>query len=215
MAGNPVEHQAADVDAPAGRRVVHRAGIGHGLVAQDGGRGGMDVLAHQVVAHDDDGDTGRPHVLLSAAPDEAVAAHVHGARQEARRHVAHQGHVARLGKLRLVPLDAADGLVLADVDVAGVCAGNKARAVGDVGERSILARGEHVGRAVELGLVEGLFAPGAGHDVVGGAGVHEVHGHARKLRGAAALHEEDLVVVGHAEQRSKGRLGRVDDLLER
>ena len=175
----------------------------------------MDVLAHQVVAHDDDGDAGRAHVLLCAAPDEAVAAYVHGARQEARRHVAHQGHIARLGKLCLVPLDAANGFVLADVDVAGLSAGNKARAVGDVRERSILARGKRAGRAVELGFVEGFLAPGAGEHVIGGACAHEVHRHAGKLRGAAALHKENLVVVGHAEQRSKGRLGRVDDLLER
>ena len=54
---------------------------------------------------------------------------------------------------------------------------------------------------VALGLADGLLAPVAGDDVVRGAiRRRDVERHRRELQRGAALQEQHLVVVRHAEQ---------------
>ena len=77
----PLEHQAGDVDRVGRRRVEHRVVVGLLLVVE-GRRRDRQRLADQVVAHDHDREAGRADVLLRAAVDQAVAAHVDRPRQD-------------------------------------------------------------------------------------------------------------------------------------
>jgi len=77
-------------------------------------------MAEQILAHDHDGQPGRSDVLLRAGKDHAVFRDVDHARQDVRRHVGHDRHVA--GIRHEVKLDAVDGFVGADVQIGRILA---------------------------------------------------------------------------------------------
>ena len=208
----PLEHKPADVDAVGRRSVRQRLRLRLGGVAHDGGREGQHILAHQIVAHDDDGHAGGAYVLLHAAVDEAELRHVHGLGEEHRAHISDQRNVTGLGQR--VVRGAVDGLVLANVHVVGLRVELEAGHVGHVGEVLVLGRGHAARLAVELRLFPGLLRPGAGHDVVGLLVLHEVHRDGRELLGGAALQEKHLVVVGNLQKLAQVGLGRLDDVRE-
>ena len=209
----PLEHLAADVDAVGGRRVVERVRVGLRLPLQHGGRALQHVVRDKVLADDGDDHAGRADVLLRATVHDAVLGDVHRLGQEARRHVGHQ--VLALGVRQRVELRAVDGVVLADVDVVGVFGHRQVGAVGNVGERLVLAGGDGARVAVDLGFLEGLLRPRARDDVVRHAVLHEVHRHGSELLRRAALQEQHAVVVGDAHELAKVGFGRLDDVRER
>src|SRR6478735_3616815 len=61
----PFEHQARDIDRVGGAGVEHRVGLGLRLVVHYRWRA-LLRLADEIVAHDDEGQPGRPGVLLRA-----------------------------------------------------------------------------------------------------------------------------------------------------
>ena len=119
-----------------------------------------------------------------------------------------------LGVGEIVPRDAVDGLVLADVDVIGVLGNVQIGAVGDIGVVLILGGSGDDDLADLLGFLDGFLGPGTGLDVDGLAVLHEVHGDHGELQGGAALDEEDFIIVGDAHEIAQILLGFVDDLLE-
>ena len=183
-----------------------------GLVHQVDGGLGVQIVTDQILTDDDHGHAGGPHVLLHASPDQAVVRDVAGAGEEHGGLVGHQ-HMA-LGVGQLVPSGAVDGLVFADVDIIAVVGDVQIAAIGDVGEVLILGGGDDVHLAEFLGLGNGLLGPCAGFHIAGLTVLHEVHGHHGELHGAAALNEQDLVVVRDVHQLAQVGLGLVGDLLE-
>ena len=119
-----------------------------------------------------------------------------------------------LGVGELVPGDAVDGFILADVDIVGIGGNVQIGAVGNVAVVLILGGGGHDDFAVLFSLGNGLLGPGAGFDIHGLTVLHQVPGNGGELQGGAALDEQDLVVVGNVHQVAQVGLGLVDDLLE-
>ena len=183
-----------------------------GLVAHVGGHELRKVLPQQILPDDDHRHAGGAHVLLHAGPDQAVSADVAGPGEEHGGLVGHQDLPLGVGQVKVG--GAVDGLVFADVYVVGVVRNVQIGAVGDVGEVLVGGGGRDLHLAVLLGLGDGLFGPGAGLHVAGQAVFHQVHGHHGELHRAAALNEEDLVVVGNAHELAQVGLGLVTDLLE-
>ena len=181
-------------------------------VAEVGGHEVRQVMADQVLPDDGDGHARRAHVFLHAAPDESVIADVAGAGEEHGRLVGHQ-HVP-LGIGQRVVGGAVDGLVFADVDIVGVGGDVQVGAVRNVGEVAVRGGGHHLHLPVFPGLGDGLFGPRARLYIAGRAVFHQVHGHHGELQRAAALDEQNLVVVGDAHETAQVCLGFVPDLLE-
>ena len=75
------------------RRVQHRAVLRHRLEIHERGRAGTR-LAEQIVAHDHEREACRADVLLRAGVDQTELRHVDRPRQDGRRHVGDQRHVA-------------------------------------------------------------------------------------------------------------------------
>ena len=159
------KHQAGEVDRVGRRRVDHRVvGRLHACSRRRCGvigsappsRSSRTMTMRQ---------PGRADVLLRAGVDQAVARDVDRPRQDVRRHVGDQRHVAGVG--RPVVLDAADRLVRADVDVGGVGVELPLALRRDRREAVRLAARRDVDRAVVLRLGDRVLRPFAGVDVVG------------------------------------------------
>lgn len=206
----PLEHEARDVDRVGGRRVVQRVVRGDSLPFECG-RADRQCAIEKILADDHDRHAGHPDVLLRAAEQHAVFRDVHRARQDVRRHVGDERHVAEIGNLER--LDAVDRLVRAQMHVGGIVRqlplGVRRRTREAVGR--LAGRGQ-MRRAVLLRFVERLLRPRAGHDEVGGlACAEQVHRHDCILRNAAALQEQDPMARRHVEQLTQvGQRGLVD-----
>jgi hypothetical protein len=189
------EHQ--DVDAEGGGGVVEGVFLGLRAVLHHGGErfgGTFD----EVLADDDEGDAGGAEVFLRAGIDEAELLEVELAREDVAGHVANEGG---RGVGIFLDLGAGDGFVGGDVDVGGVGGVVQRVVVGHVGGDFLGGVGEDVDLAYLFGFLDGFAGPCAGVDVVGGlAGAEEVEGDLRELEAGAALEEQDLVVVGRAEE---------------
>ena len=96
-------------------------------------------MARQILPDNGDGQPRRGQVLLGAAEDDAVLAHVHRAGQEVGGHIAHDGHVPGVG--HVLPLGAVDGVIGTVVEVAGLGIQLELVLPGDVGVVLVLARG--------------------------------------------------------------------------
>ena len=206
-----LEHQTGHVDAPAGGRVVHAVLGQQSGVIHHGGHG-VGGVAQQVVPDDGDGHASGGDVLLNAEVDAAVFRHIHGLGEDHGAHIRHQRHALHLGHLDV--LGAEDGVVLADVDVAGILVVGDGVHIRDVGEVFVLAGGHDVGLAELGGFLGGQVGEVAGDDVVRLAGGHKVQRHHGKLLGRTALEEADLVVVGDVHHTAQRGLGLGDDGIE-
>ena len=206
-----LEHQTGHIDAPAGGRVVHAVLAQQGGVVHHGGHivGGM---AQQVIADDGNGHTGGGHILLYAEVDAAILGHVHRLGEDHGAHVCHQRHTLHLRHLH--ELGAEDGVVLADVDVAGILIIVDGVHVRDVGEVFVLAGSNDVHLAELGGFLGGKVREVAGDKVICLAGGHEIQRDHGKLLGGTALKETDLVVVGNVHYPAQGGLGVLDDGIE-
>jgi len=210
-----LEDEAADVDGEAGRGVVERGVVGVRLEVKHDGRDGLRG-ADEVLAHDGDGDAGGPDVLLRAGVDDAEAGDVDGLGAEVGGHVGDEDARLVPGLRVVLELDAVDSLVGADVEEPGLgilLDGVEGR---ERGVLAVLARPGDGGGGELLGLLEGLVAPGAGHDEVSGVGGPraEVERDGGELRGGSALEEEHVVGVGHREERTQVGLGLLDGGVE-
>ena len=123
-----------------------------------------------------------------------------------QRDAVHLGHLGVTG--------AENGVVLADVDVAGLGVIVDGLHVGDIGEIPVLAAGGDAGRAELGGFLGGFLAEIAGHQVIRRAGGHKIQRDHGELLGGAALEKADLVVVGDVQHPPHGGLGVRDDLVE-
>ena len=169
-------------------------------------------MAQQVVPDDGNGHAGGGHVLLHTEVDAAVLGHIHGLREDHGAHVRHQRHALHLGHLDV--LGAEDGVVLADVDIAGILIVRDGVHIRDVGEVLVLAGCHDVGLAELGGFLGGQVGEVAGDDVVRLAGGHEVQRHHGKLLSGTALEEAHLVVVGDVHHAAQGGLSVLDDGVE-
>jgi hypothetical protein len=210
-----LEDETADVDGEAGRGVVEGGVVGVRLEVEHDGREGLSG-ADEVLAHDGDGDAGGPDVLLCAGVDDAEAGDVDGLGAEVGGHVGDEDARPVAGLRVVLELHAVDGLVGADVEEPGL------GVLGDGVERregrvlAVFTRPGDGGGGELLGLLEGLVAPGSGHDEVGriGGPRAEVERDGGELRGGAALEEEHGVGVGHREERAQVGLGLLDGGVE-
>ena len=169
-------------------------------------------MAQQVVPDDGNGHAGGGHVLLHTEVDAAVLGHIHGLREDHGAHVRHQRHALHLGHLDV--LGAEDGVVLADVDIAGILIVRDGVHIRDVGEVLVLAGCHDVGLAELGGFLGGQVGEVAGDDVVRLAGGHEVQRHHGELLGRTALEEADLIMIGNVHHPAQGGFGVGDDGLE-
>ena len=181
------------------------------LIAQHGGSSGQYVLGNQILPDNGNDHAGRAHILLNAAVDHGVLAHIHRLRQEAGRYVGHQ--ILALGIGQFLKFGSVDGVVFADVYVVRILADGKIRAVGNVRE-GLVGRGCHrIGLAKEFCLLIGLFRPLTGDDIIRHLIFHEVHGNHGKLLAGAALEEQHLVAFRNAHQLPQVAFRPVDNIL--
>ena len=206
-----LEDLTAAVDGPCVGCVVHGAAVDMCLVGAVCGNLGIQVLTDQVFTDDDNSHTGGTDVLLNTSPDQAVVSNVAGTGQEHGRLVGDQDLTLCVGQL--VECCAVDCLVLADVDVISVLGDVQIGAVGDVVEVLILGRSDDLNFAVLLSLGDSLLGPGAGLNVAADAVLQQVLSNHSELQCAAALDEDNLVVLGNAHQSAQISLCIVDDLL--
>ena len=107
-----------------------------------------------------------------------------------------------------------NGVVHADINIVGVLTEHGLVCLGDVGEGLVCGGSDRLCVAVALRLLESLLCPLTGYDVVSLVIlVHEVEGNHRELRGAAALKEQNLVVIGNVHYLSEKRLSILDNLV--
>ena len=152
----PLEHQAAHVDAPAVGSVIERALVGLRLEAQHCGNAGQ-VIGDEVLAHNHNLHAGGTNVLLDTRVDAPKLGHVNMLGEEHRALVGNKRVALRVGQG--VVLRAVDGVVLTDIEVVGVLADGKVRAVGNVGEALVCRACNHIGVTWTLGLLIGLLCP--------------------------------------------------------
>ena len=211
-----IHHQTGHVDAPARRGVVHAVLIQQGSVVHHGGdlfcRDVFCALAQQVVPDDGNGHTGGGNVLLHTKVDAAVLAYIGRLTENHGAHVSYQGDAVHLRHIFIS--SAKNGVVLADVDVAGVWVIRNGLDIRNIGEVLILAGSSDAGCAELSGFFGSLFAEVAGHQIIRRASGHKVQGHHGELLGCAALEETDLVVVGYIQHLADTGLSVLDDLIE-
>ena len=172
----------------------------------------LQIVADEILADDADDHAGGADVLLHARIDHAIIGNVAGLGEEHRRLVGNKD--VSLGVGELLPGNAMDGLVLADIDIVGIFGDVEIGAVGNVCIVLILGGCGNDDLADLLRLGNGLLRPCAGLHIDGLAVLHQVHRDHGELKRCAALNEQDLIVVGNAHQIAKILLGIVDDLLE-
>ena len=151
-------------------------------------------MGGKVLAEDDDGHAGGAEIFLCAGKDEAKLLYFDGFRGDVGRHVGDQRHVAHFGQGG--PLRAFDGVIGADVDVGGVRGKSHFVATGKTREFLRFRGGRDMVKDTFLQFTNGFGGPGAGmEDVNGLSREAEVHGGHGELHAAAALDEDDGVVV--------------------
>ena len=189
----PFEGLVHHVDGEHGRGVEHGEFVDMGLVVEHGG----DVTGHTAqgtLTDDGEDDAGRAHVLLGAAVDEVIFAHVHRTGHDVGGHVGDQ----RAGAVDvLVDLRSVNGVVGGDVEIVQV--GRDFESLGDVGVVLVLGAGDGIGLADALGLYEGFVGPDAGVQI-GGLLLQVVHGYIEELQGGTAAEEHDFVGVRNVEK---------------
>ena len=170
-------------------------------------------MAGQILPDDDHGQAGGGHVLLGAGVDDAELGDVHGAGEDVRGHVAHQGDAAGFGDI--LPLGTVDGVVGAVIEVAGLRVQLQLVLAGDIGVVAVLGGGGQADLAVLLGLLVGQVGEVAGDGVVCPARLaDQVQGDHGELAGGAGLEKQDLIVVRHLHQAAELGLGLLKDLNE-
>ena len=161
-----------------------------------------------ILADNGERDARRSEILLRAAVDHGVLAHVARTAQDVGTHVGDHGH-RRIEVGRV--LRTVDRVVGRDVQVVQI--GGDVEAFGDVGEIPVLGRGDDFGPAVTLGLLDRLLRPDAGIDV-SRLGIEEIGGHLEEVGAGAAADEDDLVVIGNIEQFAQQRIRLSHHLVE-
>ena len=150
--------------------------------------------AQGLLADDGEDDAGRPYVLLGAAVDEVVLAHVYRAGHDVGGHVGNQG----AGAVHVfLDFRTVDGVVGGDVEVVQI--GRNLKALGDIAVVLVLGAGDGIGFADSLGLHQGLVGPDAGIQV-GGLLLQVIHGHIKELKGGASAQEHHLVGVRNVQE---------------
>ncbi len=164
-----------------------------GLVVEHGGEVARHA-AQGTLADDGEDDAGRAHVLLGAAIDKVILAHVHRAGHDVRGHIGNE----RAGAVHvLLDFRAVNGVVGGDVEVVQVC--RDFESLGNIGVILVLGAGDGIGLANSLGLYEGLVRPDAGVQI-GGFLLQVIHGHIQELQGCAAAQEHHLMGVRNMEE---------------
>ena len=169
-------------------------------------------MTQQVVPDDGNGHAGGGYVLLHAKVDAAVLIDVHGLGKDHGAHICHQRHALHLRQLHI--LSAEDGVVLADVDVAGVLVVVNGVYIRDISEIFILAGCYDLGFTELGGFLGSQTREVAGHDIVCLAGGHKVQRHHGKLLGSAALKEAHLVVIRDIHHPAQRGFSVLDDGVE-
>ena len=190
---DPLEGFVHHIDGEHRRSIEHGEFVNVGLVVEHGGQVAR-YAAQGLLADNGEDDAGRAHVLLGAAIDKVILAHVYRAGHDVRRHIGNE----RAGAVH-VRLDfrAVNGVVGGDVQVVQVC--GDLEALGNIGIVLVLGAGDGIGLANTLGLYEGLVGPYAGVQV-GRFLLQVIHGHVQELQRCAAAQEHDLVRVRDVEE---------------
>ena len=197
-----------------GGGVVEAFALDVGAVVEH--RGDLAALPlQQILPQDRQRHAGGAEVLLRPRVEQPVLGDVQRAGEDVAAGVAGQERALRGRRLR-GELRAEDRVVAGEVDVGGVVAVGRFLRRGDAVEVRPLAAARRVDVAVQLGLLAGLLAPGAGHQVVGRAAVgQEVHRAHGELQTRPALQEEDGVAVRDVGDLADQGLGPLHDRDER
>jgi len=133
---------------------------------------------------------------------------VHFFREDARRHITDQRHIADI-RNRMV-LGAFDGVVVADVEVIRILVG--ANDFRQVGPLLVFGRTNDIAGA-ELGSgFNGFLRPLTGQREVGLlVDGHEVERQHVELEARAALQKQDVVIVRHTQHFANQRFAAIDD----
>ena len=207
---NPLGNQTEYIDAVRGRRVVHGILVSHGLPVQHNRVLLERIVAEQILADDDNGNTGRAHVLLCAGVDDAVLGNINRLGQDVGGHIRYQLNACRGLGIVLI-LGAVDGVVGADVEVVGIRTDIQLILRRNVVEVGLLGGECSVHVAELLCFLVSLGSEAAGQCVVSLAGLQQVHRDRCKLGGSAALQEQNLVVIRNGEYAAQRSLGLLDD----
>src|SRR5262249_36232192 len=159
---------------------------------------------------DDHGSAAGTEIFLRAGEDEAEFLYLDALRSDVRGHVGHQRNA--VGFWHRVVLRAFDGVVGAQVHVAGV------------GRQLDVTLGGHTSKFLRLGggsdvvgdaffqFAESFLSPSAGvQNIHGFTGQAKVHGHHGKLHAAAALQEQDGILVGNGQVFEEAGFSGGDD----
>ena len=170
-------------------------------------------MARQILPHNGDGQPRRSQVLLRAAENNSIFGHVHRPGKKIGGHIAHNGHIPRIG--HILPFGAVNGVVGTVVEVTGLGVQLELVLGGNVGVVFVTAVGGKRNLAVLLSLLIGHAGEIAGDGVIRPAGFSdEVQRNHGELAGGAALQKQHPIVFGHMEQPDEAGLGVVKDLLE-
>lgn len=130
----PLKYQTKDIDGVCRRCVVHRTIVCVGLVVEHC-RSDILCIADKILTDNNNGKTGRAHILLCACIDHSELAYVNRFGKNAGRHISYQRN-AYIGDLS--PLCTVNGVVEADVEIVSVCSALVLVDLGDIREGLIL-----------------------------------------------------------------------------
>ena len=160
-------------------------------------------LAQRVLPHDDERHAGRTDVLLRAAVDHRVLAHVDRTAQNVGTHIGDQ----RNRRIDVgVVLRAVNRIVGGNVQIIQIR--RDGVSFRNIGEVLVFRGSEHLDLAEQFGLFDRLLGPYARIDVTGFL-FEKIVGHFEKLGAGAAAQEKNFVVVGNMQQFAEKRLGFV------
>ena len=182
---DPIEYEHADIDCIAWRCIKHRTIVRMGLIVKHGGSD-VHCMADQVLADNDNRQTGRSHVLLSACIQYAELAHIDRFTQNAGGNIRYQRDLSRLRQL--CKFGTVDGVVHADVEIVRIFGKGRRIELRYIAEGLILRRSHNIRFTVAGRFFICLCSPLASNHKVGLAAFgHQIHGNHCKLGGCTTL----------------------------
>ena len=192
---DPLQGEHTHIDRKDRGRIVHALSLDMNSVIQHGVEGAT-AATKQVLANDDQGSPGGPHVFLCPCIYQSKGICGDRPAKDIRRHIANHGHRAVRKGLDLGPKD---GVVGGKVEIVRI--GGDAIRGRDVGEVLVLRGSDDLHLPQLAGILNRLGRPGSGIQVSRLAfrpqQIHRDHG---KLQGGPSLKVQDLVFISQSKQ---------------
>ena len=197
----PLEYEAGEIPAEGIRRVQHRL-VGRVFGVVENFWNVLRTAREQILAHDHHHQTRSADVLLRPGIDDAEFRDVDGPRQDIRRHIRHQRHLADIGNV--LEFDTMDGFVRRVMHVSGFRIEIPRGRRRDRREVAFGAAGGDAHPRQRLGFLCGLFAPMAGDEVIGSlVAARKIHRNLGEMLGRAALQKQHFVALWNIQQRAQ------------